>query len=159
MGQPKVKLLRNVICLLGVIRGQLEGNCLKMHGAIKCSQCYRALCSCRCSSTIKIMESVCGGGYVCVCVCVCVCPAMRFVMLPGTELKVGMGVGDRPTRFVGIFSKRPHLGSKVIQKSICFRNALWLPNLVKRTPGQSIVHCWGQRSCKGHQGSMRGQIA
>ena len=49
-----------------------------------------------------------------VCVCVCVCPAMRFVMLRGTELKVGMGVGDGPTRFVGISSKRSHLGSKVI---------------------------------------------
>ena len=43
-----------------------------------------------------------------------VCPAMHFVMLRGIELKVGMGVGDGPTRFVGIFSKRPHLGSKVI---------------------------------------------
>ena len=31
---------------------------------------------------------------------VCVCPAMRFVMLLGIELKVGMGVGDGPTRFV-----------------------------------------------------------
>ena len=53
---------------------------------------------------------------MCVYVCryVCVCPAMRFVMLRGTELKVGMGVGDGPTRFVGIFLKRPHLGSKVI---------------------------------------------
>ena len=30
-----------------------------------------------------------------------------------------LGVGDWPTRFVGIFSKRPHLGSKVIQGSIC----------------------------------------
>ena len=63
---------------------------------------------------IKIMESV----------CVCVCPAMRFVMLRGTELKVGMGVGDGLTRFVGIFSKRPDPGSKVIQRSICLRNAL-----------------------------------
>ena len=26
------------------------------------------------------------------------------------------GVGDGPTKFVGIFSKRPHLGSKVIQR-------------------------------------------
>ena len=96
---------------------------------------------------------------MCVCVCVYVCPAMRFAMLRGIELKVGMGVGDGPTRFVGIFSKRPHLGSKVIQRSICLRNALWLPNLVKRTPGQSVVHCWGQRSCRGHQGSTKGQIA
>ena len=93
------------------------------------------------------------------CVCVCVCPAMRFVMLWGIELKVGMGVGDGPTRFVGIFSKRPHPGSKVIQRSIYLRNALWLPNLVKRTPGQSVVYCWGQRSCRGHQGSTKGQIA
>ena len=28
------------------------------------------------------------------------------------------------------------------------RNALWLPNLVSRTPDQSVVHCWGQRSCR-----------
>ena len=34
-----------------------------------------------------------------------VCPAMRFVMLQGMELKLGMGVGDGPTRFVGIFWK------------------------------------------------------
>ena len=27
-----------------------------------------------------------------------------------------------------------------------FRNALWLPNLVGRSPDQSVVHCWGQRS-------------
>ena len=66
-----------------------------------------------------------------------------------------MGVGDGPTRFVGIFSKRPHPGSKVIQRSICLRNALWLPNLVKRTPGQCVVYCWGQRSCRGHQGQPR----
>ena len=73
---------------------------------------------------------------------------MRFVMLWGFELKVGMGVGDGPTRFVGILSKRPHLGSKVIQGPICLKNALWLPNLVKRTPDQSVLHCWGQRSCR-----------
>ena len=34
----------------GVSWGQPEGNCLEMRKAIKCSQCYRALCSCRCSS-------------------------------------------------------------------------------------------------------------
>ena len=101
---------------------------------------------------IKIMESVC------VCVCVYVCPAMRFAMLRSIELKLGMGVGDGPRRFVGIFLKRPHPGSKVIQGSICLRNALWLPNLVKRTPDQSVVHCWGQRSCRGQLGSSRGQF-
>ena len=83
---------------------------------------------------------------------------MRFVMLGGIELKVSMGVGDGPTRFVGIFSKRPDLGSKVIQRSICLRNALWLPNLVRRSPDQSVGHCWGQRSCRGHQGSIKGKL-
>ena len=53
-GQPEVKLLRNAIWLLGVRRGQPEGNCWDMHRGIKFSQCCRALCSCRCSSTYKI---------------------------------------------------------------------------------------------------------
>ena len=82
----------------------------------------------------------------------CVCPAMRFVMLRGTELKLGMGVGDGPTRFVGIFSKRPHLGSKVIWGSICLKMPKWLPNLVRRTPDQSVVHCWGQKVMQGLSG-------
>ena len=38
-------------------------------------------------------------------------------------------------------------------------NALWPPNLVGRTPDQSVIHWWGQRSCRGHPGSTRGQIA
>ena len=78
-----------------------------------------------------------------------VCPAMHFVILRGIELKLDTGVGDGPTRFLGIFSKQPHPGSKVIQRSICHRNALCLPNLVRRTPDQSIMHYWGQRSCRG----------
>ena len=83
--------------------------------------------------TTKIMESVC------VYVCMYVCPAMHFAMLWSIELKLGMGVGDGSTRFVGIFSKRPYLGSKVIQGSICLKNVLWLPNLVRRrTPDQSL---------------------
>ena len=79
--------------------------------------------------------------------------------LRGIQLKVGIEVGDGPTKFVGIFSMRPHLGSKVIQGSICLKNALWLPNLVRSTPDQSVVYCWGQRSCWGHLGSTRSQIA
>ena len=35
-------------------------------------------------------------------------------------------------------------------------NALWSPNLVGRTPGQSLMHCWGQRSCRGQAGSRKG---
>ena len=38
-------------------------------------------------------------------------------------------------------------------------NALWPPDLVERTPDQSVMHCWGQRSCRGQPGSSRGQIA
>ena len=37
--------------------------------------------------------------------------------------------------------------SKVIQRSRYLTNALWLPNLVGRTPDQSVMHCWGRRSC------------
>ena len=59
--------------------------------------------------------------------------AMRFVVLCGIELKLGMNVEDKPTRFESIFSKRPHPKSKVIQRSSCFRNALWPPYLVGRT--------------------------
>ena len=44
---------------------------------------------------------------------------------------------------MGIFSKRPHLRSKAIQRSICLRNAPWLPPLVSRSPGQSVMHCRG----------------
>ena len=62
--------------------------------------------------------------------CVCVCPAMRFVMLRGMGLKLGMGVGDGPTRLKNIFSKRPHQRSKVTQM---LRDALRPPNLVGRT--------------------------
>ena len=39
----------------GVSWGQPEGNCLEIQKAIKCSQCYRALCSCRCSSVVKCL--------------------------------------------------------------------------------------------------------
>ena len=80
-------------------------------------------------------------------VCKYVCTAMHFVVLWVIELKLGMGVGDGSTRFESIFLKRPHQRLKVIQRSNCFRNALWPPNLVGRTPEQSVMHCWGQRSC------------
>ena len=77
---------------------------------------------------------------------------MRFVVLRRIELKLGRVVGNGPPRFVVNFSKRPHQRSKVIQRSSCLRNALWLPNLVGKTPDQSVMHCWGQRSCRGHTG-------
>ena len=34
-----------------------------------------------------------------------------------------------------------------------------MPNLVGRTPDQSVVHCWGQRLCTSQMGSTTGQIA
>ena len=77
-----------------------------------------------------------------------VCPAMRFVMLWGMGLKLGMGIGDGPPRLKSIFSKWPHWRSKIIQRSNCHRNALWLPNLVGRTPDQRVMHCWGQGHAK-----------
>ena len=38
------------------------------------------------------------------------------------------------------------------------RNALWVPNLIGRTPVQSVMHYWGQRLCTDQQGSTRGQF-
>ena len=38
-----------------------------------------------------------------------------------------------------------------------FRNVLWPPDLVGRIFDQSVMHCWGQMSCRG-QGSTTGQI-
>ena len=52
-GQARVNQRSNTLGDAGVIRGHSEGNCLEMRKAIKCSQCYRALCSCRCSSKVK----------------------------------------------------------------------------------------------------------
>ena len=69
-GQPEVKFFRNALWPpnlaertpdqsvmhrwakdhAGVSWGQPEDNCLEMRNAIKGSQCYKALCSCRCSS-------------------------------------------------------------------------------------------------------------
>ena len=82
------------------------------------------------------------------------CAAMRFVLLRGIELKLGMGVGDRPPRFESIFSKRSHQRSKVIQRSSCFRSALWSPYLVGRTPDQKVIHYWGQKSYRGQPGQL-----
>ena len=70
-----------------------------------------------------------------------------------------MGICPAMLSFESIISKQLHHRSKVIQWSSCIRNALWLPNLVGRTPDQSVMHCWGQRSCRGQLGSARGQIA
>ena len=65
---------------------------------------------------------------------------MRFVVLWGIELKLGIGVGGGPTRFESIFSKRP------------FRSVIWPPYLLRTTPYWSVMHCWGQRSCRGQLG-------
>ena len=39
--------------------------------------------------------------------CVCVCPAMRFAMLRGMGLKLGMGIGDGPRSSRAIFEVTP----------------------------------------------------
>ena len=82
-------------------------------------------------------------------VCMEVCTAVHFIMLQGTELKLGMGVGG----FESIFLKQPHKKSKVILRSSFLRNFLWLPNLVGRTPDQRgmpirvrVKHLFGQRA-------------
>ena len=143
-GQPEANLLKMPYGYQGSTRGQLK--CVGPSNVANATEHYAAVGALVYITKISKSGWVCGGVYVCV--CVYLCPAMHFAMLRRIELKLGMGLGDGLPRFVGIFSKGPHLGSKVIQGSICPRNALWLPNLV-RTPDQSIVHCWGQRSCRG----------
>ena len=32
------------------------------------------------------------------------------------------------------------------------RNALWIPNFVGKTSDQSVIHCWGQKPCRGQLG-------
>ena len=106
--------------------------------------------------TTKIMEYVWG---------VCVCSAMRFVMLQCMGLKLGMGIEDGPPGSKLYFQSDPtkgqrsSRGQRSSQRSKCLRNALWLPNLVRRTPDQSVMHCWGHRSYRGQPGSTRGQFA
>ena len=34
------------------------------------------------------------------------------------------------------------------------RNALWPPNICRKDPDQSVMHWWGQRSCKGQLGTI-----
>ena len=76
-----------------------------------------------CFIIIKIMEYVCVGVCVCVCVCVCmyvcvssyalyVCPAMRFAMLRGMGLKLGMGIGDGPRGSRAYFRSDPIKGQR-----------------------------------------------
>ena len=82
-----------------------------------------------------------------------VCVAMRSAVLRPTELKLGTGVGfgelgGNRQLFVTTRQVKGHLEVK------SSRNALWLPNLVSRTPDHSVVHCWGQRSCRGHRGQV-----
>ena len=91
----------------------------------------------------------------------CHCGTIRALVLTKSQLCLSVQlcinvsswnmVGGRPLRFKNNF-KRPHRRSKVIQKLICHRNVLW------RTPDQSVMHHWGQRSCRGQPGSTRDQF-
>ena len=92
-----------------VIRGQPEGNCLEMRvgpsNVANATEHYAAAGA--------LVESVCV--YVCMYVCMSGY-AFRHALRYRAE-SWHWGIGDGPTRFVGIFSKRPHLGLKVIQGS------------------------------------------
>ena len=75
-------------------------------------------------------------------VCVSVCPAMRFVMLRGMGLNLGLGIGDGPLRLKSIFRSDPIKGHPEIK-------LLWkCPKITKfgrKSSDQSIMHCLGQR--------------
>ena len=53
-------------------------------------------------------------------------------------------VGQIPDKAKCIAGVKGHEG---ISWGQVLKNALWPPNLVGRTPDQSVMHCWGQRSC------------
>ena len=62
---------------------------------------------------------------------------MCLFVLRGIELKVGMGVGDRPMRFESIFSKLPYQRSKcyfgpILPKVAPFVSILLLTNIFQR---------------------------
>ena len=61
--------------------------------------------------------------------------------------------GSRP-----YFRSDPTKGQRSSRGQIAL-NALWPPNLVRRTPDWSVVHCWGQRSHRSHLESTGGQNA
>ena len=87
-----------------------------------------------------------------------VCLAMRSAMLRPTELKLGTGVGfgelgGNRQLFVATRQVKGHLEVNL------FRNALRPPNSVTMIVEGPVGHCHGQRSCRGHLGSTRGQIA
>ena len=68
------------------------------------------------------------------------------------------GKNPWPERNALLGSKVIHGSAKVNQRS----NSLEMPCghqiLVEMTPDQSVMHWWGQRSCKGQLGSTRGKI-
>ena len=45
--------------------------------------------------------------------CLSVCPAMRFVVLRGMELKLGMELGDGSPRLIGTYFQSDHIQGKV----------------------------------------------
>ena len=56
------------------------------------------------------------------------------------DIGKALPISFRATPYAGVIWGQP--GVKLLS------NALWPPNLVERTPDQSVMHCWGQRSCK-----------
>ena len=63
------------------------------------------------------------------------------------------------TKALCIAGVKGHVGVSWSQVGVnLLSNALWPPNSVARTSDQSIMHCWGQRSCRGQLGSTKGQL-
>ena len=84
------------------------------------------------------------------CLSVCLC---RYAFGRASTYRAETWHGGRVWRAGGnrqlVVATRQVKGHLEVKSS---RNALWLPNLVSRTPDHSVVHCWGQRSCRGHLG-------
>ena len=107
---------------------------------------YRLWLKCLKIHTTKIEESACA----------CVCLTMRSVVLRCMGLKLGMGVGNEPTRLKSVFSKQSHQRSNVILRSSSFGNALWPSNLVGRTLDPSVMHLLESKIMKVSAGVNQG---
>ena len=90
-----------------------------------------------------------------VCFCVCLCEYVRLCvsssLLQGMWLKLCMGTGPKAQEHN--LRSDPIKKSKVILRPSWFGNALYHQiSYIGRTPDWSVMHCWGQRSCRGQPG-------
>ena len=58
---------------------------------------------------------------------------------------------SKPAAFL-VFTAAVAFSEVKLDKSdvVLLKNTIWIPNSIRRTPDKRIIHCCGQRSCRGH---------